>query len=232
MGWQERIIEFFFPTPTICVLCQKKTESIKICLECLEKYRILSEQVGQCKRCHTFGVRANVCDVCRRWPNYLRSVKSCFPYEGAIKEAIAYYKYQKEPWRGKILAESLVSLIPSDIEYIVAIPLHRKREQDRGYNQSYLLAETVAEQLDIPIFRGLVRHRHTTTQVGLSKHARHENLDGAFSVKDENLIKDKRVLLIDDVMTTGSTIEHCARVLHDAGAKSIDGAVLATSRRA
>lgn len=231
MRWQDILLEFIFPTPRICVLCGAIIDEIGYCASCAEKFELKRLQHGQCGRCGTFGVRGDVCDVCRNWPQYLCRVFSFWPYEEDVRESIAFYKYRNEPWRAPVYGDLLRPLLPYDTDLIVPVPLHPNRLQERGFNQSFLLAKRLAKGSGIPLCDALGRVRHTPHQVGLSRTARQKNLHDAFTVRHREKIAGKTVVIIDDVMTTGSTIEHCAKELHKADAKKIYGLVLATGVR-
>jgi ComF family protein len=105
-----------------------------------------------------------------------------------------------------------------DFDVVVPVPLHPRRRRERGYNQSELLAKALARQIALPCMPGLVRTRPTTPQVGLSDSQRRENVRQAFQCRDSKRILSKRVLLIDDVMTTGATVSSAARALVEEGA--------------
>jgi len=102
----------------------------------------------------------------------------------------------------------------SEIDGIVPVPLHYKKEAIRGYNQSSLIAEGMNEILSIPVFdKVLIRNRHTESQTKKTRAERVQNMEEAFSIKSPELVKDKHLLLIDDVLTTGATLESCALAL-------------------
>ncbi|MDD4297583.1 MAG: phosphoribosyltransferase family protein [Ruminiclostridium sp.] len=126
--------------------------------------------------------------------------------------------------------ESIQSLKVYDI--ILYIPMHPRRKRKRGYNQSELLAHHLARKMDIPVIKkAMVKVVNTRAQSALGKAGRFRNLLGAFLVKDSTLIKGKNVLLVDDVMTTGNTLEQCGKALKDAGATCVDAFVVAMRRK-
>jgi ComF family protein len=131
---------------------------------------------------------------------------------------------------GETLAKHLVKLVKSlswDVDYIVPVPLGSKRFQERGYNQVMLLARPLAWELDIPIKRqALTRIRETRSQVGLSREQRITNVQNAFAAKKHD-VNGKKILLVDDVVTTGATINACAKALTEAGAVKVFAATLA-----
>jgi ComF family protein len=118
-----------------------------------------------------------------------------------------------------------------EAEAIVPVPIHHARRRERTYNQSELIGRGIAEKTGVPfLMHALMRRRYTTTQTRLNAEQRHSNLSGAFTAgRDSNLVHDKVVLLTDDVLTTGSTINACATALLSAGARRVDVAVIAAA---
>jgi ComF family protein len=112
-------------------------------------------------------------------------------------------------------------------DLIVPVPLHPARERERGFNQATLLAELLARQLAVPLVAALERTRSTITQTAYDRAERMENLRDAFRLRKNMNVRELRVLLIDDVLTTGSTLSECARILKEAGAISVYAATAA-----
>ncbi len=229
MHLADAIWEFFFPTPHICVLCEKNVDIIGLCENCRERYGLKKLRYGTCGRCGTFGVRAERCGVCRHWPGYLLGAKSLWPYQEEVRQGIAGFKYRNEPWRGRIYGEALADLLPKEAELIVPVPLHTGRLHERGYNQSALLAKYLSQAVGVPWANVLKRVYATPHQVGLSRDERRTNLRNAFVLSSPQEIQNRYVVIVDDVLTTGSTIEACAKVLHQGGAKGIFALTLAAS---
>lgn len=171
----------------------------------------------------------DICPDClaepkRQW----QKAYAAFRYTEGAAEAIRRYKYGKQvslarPF-GKLLAGTIEN--PSQYSEIVPVPLHWFRFILRGYNQSVLLGEELSRWTGIPVARRLKRIRNTKHQAFLDKDDRKKNIKGAFSVRNPEEIKGKKVLLVDDVMTTGSTLAECAKILIKAGA-IVDIAVIA-----
>ncbi len=110
----------------------------------------------------------------------------------------------------------------SSMDFIVPVPLHKNRHQERGFNQSDLLSHEISHHFGIPTVSGLLhRVRETKPQFDLPRKERFQNVKGAFEVKSKNIVKDKKILLFDDIYTTGSTIYECTRALRDGGASQV-----------
>jgi len=158
-------------------------------------------------------------------------------YSGIIKHALVNFKFHNKPrigrTLGKLLSEKLRKMTKTDeFDIITCVPLHRKRYARRGYNQSELICRELHSKLDIPFNRDmLVRIRDTEPQSLLSGCMRHDNVKDAFSIKNGSKTEKMSVLLVDDIMTTGSTLNECAKVLKDRGAARVTAAVIASGRK-
>jgi ComF family protein len=156
-------------------------------------------------------------------------VRSAATDEGWLRAAIRSFKYAGESARAEHLGALLVPLLAdlSPFDALVPVPLHSKRERQRGFNQARLLARHAGAGLAIPVADALVRTRWTGQQVGLSADARRANVRGAFAVRPGQVVEGTRFVLIDDVLTTGSTLANCAESLLAAGASWVGAATLA-----
>lgn len=160
------------------------------------------------------------------------TIRSYTTYQGPIREAIHRFKYQKDIALCESLAIYLIGLFNRykwEVDLILPVPLSKERKKERGYNQSFLLARPLSLHFMLPIStKAISRTIHTNTQVGLSAQQRTENLTQAFQAQP-SLVAGKRILLIDDVATTSSTLTAIARTLVGAGAKQIFALTLARS---
>ena len=169
----------------------------------------------------------HICGGCLSSRRHFDAARAALVYEGAGRELIHAFKYRNKTHLRRPLAlmtvERLSAFIASQApELIVPVPLHRKRLRSRGFNQALLLGEIFSSHWKIPLERyNLRRIRWTEPQVNLSACDRRSNVKGAFSIKDSSRICGRRVLLVDDVLTTGSTVEECAVLLKSAGAVEV-----------
>jgi ComF family protein len=156
----------------------------------------------------------------------------CFgSYEGRLREWIHLFKYARVRTFSKPLVELLAAAVPRSecFDAIVPVPLHWRKRWQRGFNQSDLLARGIARKWGLPVVNALRRRRFTSAQAGLSNTERRKNVAAAFACRRP--VEGRRILLIDDVLTTGSTAAACARTLRAAGAVRIAIATVARADR-
>jgi len=233
--WQA-LINFVFPPK--CLLCGQTLEDAsddRPCPYCLSKIKLLSHP--RCPRCGLGFVTPaeddHLCSGCLTEERYFTAARAIGSYEGLMVEVISRFKYQGASRLAKplsrLLSEYKDPQLPfSEFDLILPVPLHPQRLRRRGFNQSLLLARRVSRQHSIPLdFKTLQRIRHTQPQTELSGSERQKNIRGAFKVQDPSLVEGKRLLLIDDVFTTGATVQECSKVLLKAGAKRVDVLTLA-----
>lgn len=168
-----------------------------------------------------------ICPSCKSRINKAKnegSILSYGFYGGILKSLILKFKYESNYNAGYLLANFLIEIIREseiDIDIICYIPMIRKDERKRGFNQCKLIANEIGYNLNIPVSNCIKKVKHTKEQKKLTKEERIKNLIGAFEVTSNEDIKNKRVLLIDDVMTTGATIGECTKILKKSGVKEI-----------
>lgn len=212
------IFDFFLPR--FCSSCNKKL-TVKeriVCPECLCKIQTASKNRLQFEFQKKFLQK-----------NIIAGFTSLFIFEKdkELQSIIHSIKYNQRFLTGKFLGElvgkEFNKLFQSwEIDYIIPIPLHHLKKAERGFNQSFFIAKGINKQTKILINSKVIkRNRFTQTQTALNLHEREENMSGAFSIKKVNDLKDKNILLVDDVITTGATISECAKVLKDNGAKNV-----------
>ena len=229
-GLLSRIIKIFLPPR--CIKCGAiLSDDDGLCPECFQELNFIT--APYCYKCgHPFEQAASskkmLCARCaKKAKTPFRLNRSALCYDDISKDLILALKFMDKTENAKTLAKWLC-MAGNDIwqegaDILVPVPLHYKRLIKRRYNQSALLAKELSKLTGVKAdYTSLIKHKSTKPQVQFSGHERVKNVRGAFSVKHIETIKGKRVVLIDDVMTTGSTLKECALALKKAGAKSVD----------
>ena len=227
MKYLSKIINYLWEFP--CPLCDCDAGELhsynSFCLECIKKLPLLHGK--RCKGCG--GELDGVLELCshclkmppRPWINAMSIMKM----EGLAETAIYGLKFRGSTAMARALSEIAVPLLQHDdflnIDCIVPVPLHWTRYFKRTYNQSELLAKMIAAKLNKPYCNLLKRRRATTRQATLSREERLKNLKGAFAVRSISKVQGTKILLVDDVLTTGATLHACAEALNKAGAGAI-----------
>lgn len=145
-----------------------------------------------------------------------------FKYEGIVREEIIKYKFQEKSYNYKmfskiILDDKELCEILRKYEMIISVPVSRKRKKERGYNQTELIAKEISKTLNIKYAKGILyKIKDTVAQSKLNKEQREENAKGVYEIKNQNKINNKKILLIDDIYTTGSTVSECSKTLKQA----------------
>ena len=166
---------------------------------------------------------------CSSTPKNLEQVRSVGPFDGWLRGSVVQFKYHGEWARGPHLSERLAVAVAytQRVDALIPVPLHPARLRQRGFNQSLLLAKHTGDLLGIEAKEALIRTRRTDAQVNLGSEQRTINVAGAFAVQSGMRVAGLSVILIDDVITTGSTLSACAEALIRAGATSVKAATLA-----
>jgi len=168
------------------------------------------------------------CQDCARDQPRIDGIRAAARYEGPIRTAVHRLKYDgRRAIAGHLASYLAAAAAALPIDAVVPLPLHPNRQRIRGYNQSELLARELAAQLGLPLVLAAARIRETEDQIGKNRRQRQQNVKGAFACTGPSLVAGRRVLLVDDVCTTGSTLFACAAPLLQAGAASVWGLAVA-----
>jgi len=237
-SWTSDLTDLLLPTG--CVVCRDWIPSGQehriVCVRCSTRLRAPSWP--RCARCHyprgTGRLEAQDCLECREWPAELSAARYAYRLEGPAADLVHALKY--EGWReaSRFMSQSMVAVLREgagggaigtlpEPSVVVPVPTTRSRERERGYNQAGLLAAGIAESTGSPLCPVLVRARTKRSQTSLSPDERRENVRGAFGLSDRGrtVLPGTRVILVDDVLTTGATAGEAARVLAAGGADSV-----------
>ncbi|MGH4126176.1 MAG: ComF family protein [Clostridium sp.] len=169
--------------------------------------------------------------LCHNEEKYL--VWSVFYYSNIVKELIIRLKYKSDFVCGEILAGYMLELVKNNklkFDLIAYVPMTKKAQKNRGYNQSEFLANYLARFLNIPVICNLIKIVDTKDQIGLSGEERWNNMDKCFQIKQNKFIQNKKILIVDDVITTGATAFYCASRLKKSGVNNVCILTIAKSK--
>lgn len=220
MAVLERLIAVI--APHNCLVCEQ--EGDLICAGCLGRLRRTRRQV--CFACNRLSPGGRTCLNCRR-KYHLLGVTVAAYYNEEMRQFVAAVKYQGAASQAKLAAKLLAPLIvPDQFDLITWVPTTPRRARGRGYNQAKLIAKALAQELNLD-YAGVLSRYQGKSQVGQSRQTRLEQVRDQFYSVRPKLASDARVLLVDDVITTGATMSECAKTLKLAGAKSVWAAAAA-----
>jgi len=219
--------------PRSCPGCgMAMTETgLTLCWDCRVQISVIAMPLCDCcgeavhgRVDHTF-----VCHGCTTSPPFYRRSRAAIHYNALGKRLVTQFKYSQALWLEQLLVDLLASCVETHYsdtihDVICPVPLHPLKRRERGFNQALLLAKALAGRRELPVStsRFLIRTRMTPSQTRLTARQRLTNVMGAFEADPAGRWAGKKVLLVDDVMTTGATVSACAKALRDAGAEVVD----------
>ncbi len=213
--------------PPRCVLCG--AGGLFLCRACTDA--LPAADGDRCNRCWA-PLWGEVCRSCSEREPSFAALRSVFRYEGDVRRLVHAFKFQGQTCLAEPLGDCLAHLVEDhggvEADGLVAVPLRGERQRRRGYNQAALLARQVGARLGLPLIDALSRQGNAQPQAqSASAEQRRKNVEGAFALRRDVAVRGLSLLLIDDVTTTGATLDACARVLLDAGAAAVGAATLA-----
>src|SRR5215217_4371552 len=222
--------------PPVCTICGSTVRAGDyLCNDCEAKtIRIVPPFCQKCSEAFEGSIsHAFTCANCAHRTMHFDAAVAAYRGRGVVRQIIHEFKYARQIHLQHLVARWLCAALDDErlrgrkFDVIVPVPLHASRQRERGFNQAKLIAQLLGAHTSIPVKPLLVRVRYTTTQTALDRAERMENLHNAFRLRKNADVRGLRVLLIDDVLTTGSTLNECARVLKRAGAISVHAATAA-----
>jgi ComF family protein len=229
-SWLNTSLGFFYPE--ICQLCEQEHATAKdgfVGPECWRQVRFIRPPF--CGRCglpfQGDLTTAFECANCREMELHFRSARSAVVAKTVVLEAIHRFKYQRSLWFGNFLADLLIReaapvLRGRDWNFVVPVPLHSLKQREREFNQAEILARHLSDATKIPLNTNLLRRvASTRTQTRLTRQQRAENMLRAFAMRDGRKLSGEKIILVDDVFTTGATTSACAKALSEAGAGEV-----------
>jgi ComF family protein len=226
-NYSSAVTSFFdFFLPRFCPSCNKKlsADEVVVCPYCLSKIKLAEDERIKSEFNRKFSSDGIISEFISLY---------VFEKDKELQHIIHSLKYNNKFLTGKFLGSLISNQLKEKIngwkiDYITPVPLHHLKKADRGYNQSFYIAKGLSKGLTIPISEGFIkRKKYTKSQTTMSLKERQENIEGAFKAKRNLNLKDKNILLIDDVITTGSTIGECGKILLSAGANKVYAASVA-----
>lgn len=218
--------------PPLCHGCKAflaDAGELHLCPRCLAESPLIASP--HCTVCGlpflTEGGIDHICGGCGDEPTPFAAARAAVLFTGPVRELIHRYKYGKKVRHSRPLALLAARQLgefaaAGAADLLIPVPLHVRRLRQRGFNQAVLLGEILAKKWRLPLCRdNLRRIRWTEPQINLTAAARRENVRGAFAVSDPGAVRGRRIILVDDVYTTGSTVAECARSLNRAGAEAV-----------
>ena len=225
--WKNKALDLVFPN--VCLGC--KQAGTLLCGKCRSLLHWIPPTCIVCRKFVPAGPKTpagRTCAYCQK-KSFIYAFLSPFSYDSELVRGLIHtLKYSKVTDLGVILGKLLAEyirkygvILPKDI-LLVPLPLHKSRERTRGFNQSLLIAQNLAQEVALPLeANALKKTKKTKAQVEFGAEERRKNIVGTFGVSDPLLVKDREILLLDDVKTTGATLEEAGRVLKEAGAKRV-----------
>ena len=207
-------IKFFYPNR--CMYCDKIIDpGLKVCNDC-------EKEIKTCSKTQILHIDENHESLC----------VSAFEYKDKIRDAILRFKFKNCKNYGEPFAEYMAMVLEENVDlkkydYITSVPLSKQRKRERGYNQSEIIAYKVSELLDIPYMNVLSKVKDNIPQHNLRKEEREQNVKGVYVVANKDNVKNKNILLFDDIITTGNTMIECSLVLYQSDANRVDCFALA-----
>ncbi len=219
-----------------CIFCgnEVKDNIFAVCDKC---YNGIKKTKKICKKCGSpIESKSDFCLFCKKYKRNFDFARAPLVYENEVANTIKNFKYNNQKWLAKYFAHFLKEEYYknkdefTNISYIIPVPLHIQKQKLRGYNQAELLARELSKLIDINVRLDILeRIKNTNTQTNLSYIERQKNLENAFKVNNKKDIKNKNILIIDDVLTTGSTSDHCSKILKQNGARKVYVLTVATT---
>ncbi len=228
-----KIKKILYPADHACIACGRRGRvrpengNAVICDECLETFTKVTAPV--CVKCgRRLGAEDSYCEMCAKHEFLFEKAASVYVYDGKVKDVVHKLKYSGEPWIADFAAEEMKKKYEElswECDVVTYVPMYWIKERKRGYNQAELLAGKLAKACGLECVPLLRRVKNTTPQSFLDKNERMKNIENAFELDPEfrEYVKGKTVLATDDILTTGSSLNECAKVLIEAGAGKVYG---------
>ncbi|WP_455544330.1 ComF family protein [Intestinibacter sp.] len=223
-GFKDIILDFIYPKNITCIICDnpiKLTNTYSMCKDCFKELNFLKDA---CLKCGKPIINHNLeyeditdCAYCRQRTFYFDRAISCIEYNKTSKKMILDFKYKNKTYFCRYVAQIMSEKMELEniiADYLLFVPLHKKRLRKRGFNQSEKIAQDLSDITGIPVLNCIFREKNTKRLYNLNRFERQQELKNSFIIKDdENLLHNKNVILVDDIFTTGSTSNEISKML-------------------
>ena len=232
-GIKDFFIKYVVREDCTCNLCKREVfDKENFCADCEKKIVRVKDNI--CVHCGrpTF-LSDGYCLMCKKYTPCFSKARSVFSYEEPIRRLIIAYKSDNKKYLSRVFAKEMKPVFDkefSHVDFLTYVPISKNKMKIRKYNQAKLIADELSVLVNVPSINTLEKVKETDDQKSLSLDERLENLSGAFKVVDRQAVKNKKILVIDDILTTGSTAHAVAKVLYNAGAAEVDLLTVASRR--
>ena len=219
--------------PPRCPICDSVEKSAACCSNCVKLVEYVEEPFCYCCGKPLWDAKQEYCGDCMKYPKTFTANRSLAIYNDAMKRSLSRFKYENRRDYALFYAQECAQrfgpeLLKLEIDMVIPVPIHRRKKRERGYNQAAIFGKALSDMLGLSFYEdGLRRTVYTLPQKQLNNLERLKNLEKAFLI-GKNSVKLKKVLLVDDIYTTGATLEACSRILITAGAQNVYGLTIAT----
>ena len=233
---KQAIIDFLYPPVIKCVVCEKElAREFRLCDDCIARIEFIKD--GFCNKCgRVISSEESICLSCQGDKIYFKQARAVGVYSAGLKEYIKLLKFNKQRQLVKPLARLLEATVLrfyscKEIDLISYIPSHKEKKLERGFNQAQLLAQELAKRLRLPCEKLLRKKKIGKTQSKLDREERFANIKESFAIIDREAVAGKKILLVDDIYTTGATVNEASKLLSNNQAQEIKIVTLATGRK-
>lgn len=223
-----KILDVVFPPNISCIMCggEVNKSELYLCDSCEAEVEVCEKVCMFCGA--PVRSETKICMVCAGKKREFDYARAPLVYKNNVVRAVHNFKYKGNKYLAKPFAKIMLSSynqlkdLAGEFDMIIPIPLHKEKLKKRGFNQAELLAKELSLLTEIPMFKALAKRvKNTATQTELSSKERRQNLENAFELTDKSKVKNKNILIVDDILTTGATTESLAKLLKGAKAKNV-----------
>ncbi|SHH19984.1 ComF family protein [Tepidibacter thalassicus] len=231
------LLDYIYPRNIKCIICKNpipKTNPYSLCKNCFNEIHFIKKGCIKCGKPLTLFYKDEFCINCKKEDYFFERALSCVEYDDNIHKLIYSFKYGRKTYLAYPIASIMKDKLEYesiDFDYIIPVPLHKKRQIKRGFNQSQLISEILGKFTNKQMLDILYRNKHTKFLSNLTKKDRKNELKGVFTIKgNQHKIIKKNILLVDDIFTTGSTVDEISKILLACGVKKIYVITFATGK--